>query len=445
MSNVLTIARLTVKLALRTGALWGMLALVVATAGFLFFASTGDGNLVNELQVRVQYSFGLTYSLLTLLIIAMSVFTVRSQLDEKQIHMLTSRPLSRPQLLVGQWLGMVFIAALAEFAMLVTIMGASTLLGGGFEALEQERAAAELGIVRYEAQPVQKPFAEQVSNKINELRANGTITGALAPELRQEIEQQIRRDQQIVPVEGSKKWRFVLNDRVQAGEAAELRYKIYAENRRTPVKGSFLLSADNSPETFEQAFEVEPFRTHTIAIPVEQFPQSHEVFVTLTNNSERDLYLGRTRGIRLYYVDGNSTGNAMKAFALHLMHLAVVAAIGLMAGVAFSFPVASFIVMVLFLLSVGAGMFQQVIREIQLEGSYMTFLEKATVAITSFGIWLTKGMQPPAVVERFATGVSIPLDKLVVEWVPGILVYGIVAGAIAITALKRKELSRLQA
>jgi hypothetical protein len=445
MSNILTIARLTLKLALRSGALWGLLGLVVASAALLFFASTGDGHLVNELQVRVQYSMGLTYSLLTLLIIAMSVFTVRSQLDEKQIHMLTSRPISRAQVLLGQWLAMVFMAAVAEFAMLATIGGASSLLGRGFDANEQQHADAELGIVRYEARPVQKRFADQVSNRINELRQSGQITGALSPELRQEIEQKIRRDQQIVPVSGRKEWRFVLSERVREGEVAELRYKIYAENRRQPVKGSFRVWSETAPESFHQAFEVEPFRNHVISIPLEQFPQSHELFVSLDNNSERDLYLGRTRGVRIFYVDGSAGSNAVKAFGLHLLHLAVVAAIGLMAGVAFSFPVASFIVMVLFLLSAGAGMFQQVVRETQLEGSHMTLLDQAAIAITSFGIWITKGMQPPAVVERVATGVSIPLDVLVVEWVPGILAYGLIAGTIGIVALRRKELSRLQA
>ena len=445
MRSILTIARLTVKLAMRTGALWGILALVALTAAGLFFASTGDGALVNELQVRVQYSFGLTYSLLTLMIIAMSVFTVRSQLDEKQIHMLTSRPVSRAQVLIGQWLGMVAIAAVAEFALLATLAGASALFGNGFEASEQAMAEARLGTVRYEARAAQKPFSEQVVNRINDLRASGTITGAMSPALRKEIEQQIRRDQQIVPVAGRKEWRFVLSQRVQQGESAELRYKIYAENRRSAVTGTFRVWSDGAPESFEQAFEVEPFRSHTIQIPLAQFPKSHEVKLSLENRSERDLYLGRTRGIRLYYVDGSRQANAVKAFGLHLLHLAVVAAVGLMAGVAFTFPVASFIVMVLFLLSAGAGLFEQVVRETQLAGSEMSLLDKAAVAITSFGIWLTKGMQPPPVVERFATGVSIPLDSLLLSWVPGILVYGLIAGSIGIFALKRKELSKLQA
>jgi hypothetical protein len=445
MSNILTIARLTVKLAMRTGAFWGLLALVAATAGFLFFASTGDGNLVNELQVRVQYSFGLTYSLLTLIIIAMSVFTVRSQLDEKQIHMLTSRPVSRAQVLTGQWLGMVVMAGVAEFALLATIAGASSLFGRGFEASQQEMADSQLGTVRYEARAAQQPFAQQVSSRVNDLRASGTITGALSPEIRLEIEKQIRRDQQILPVAGRKEWRFVLSERVSEGETAELRYKIYAENRRQPVKGTFRVWSDGSPESFEQEFEVEPFRSHVMQIPLAQFPKSYEVKVSLENSSERDLYLGRTRGVRLFYVDGSMHGNALKAFGLHLLHLAVVAAIGLMAGVAFTFPVASFIVMVMFMLSVGADLFKQVVRETQLEGSEMDALDQVVVWITSFGIWLTKGMQPPAVVERFATGVSIPLDSLLVQWVPGLVVYGLLAGGIGVVALKRKELSKLQA
>ncbi|MFT5130536.1 MAG: ABC-type transport system involved in multi-copper enzyme maturation permease subunit [Rhodothermales bacterium] len=445
MSSIFTIARLTVKLAMRSGALWGVLALVVATSSFLFFASTGDGHLVNELQVRVQYSFGLTYSLLTLMVIALSVFTVRSQLDEKQLHMLTSRPVSRPQVLIGQWLGMVVIAGVAEFALLMTIAGASSLLGRGYNADERALADAQLGTVRYEAQAARKPFADQVADRINTLRADGTVTGAMSPELRKEIEQQIRRDQQIVPVGGQREWRFVLSDRVSTGETAELRYKIYADNQRQPVRGSFRVWSANSPETFEQAFEAEPFRSHVMQIPLDQFPKSHEVMVELKNGSDRELYLGRTQGLRLYYVDGSMSGNAAKAFGLHLLHLAVVAAIGLMAGVAFTFPVAAFMVMVLFLLSIGAGFFQQVVRETRLEGSEMSALDQAAVAVTSFGIWLTKGMQPPSVVERFATGISIPLDSLLLSWVPGALVYGLIAGGIGIVALKRKELSKLQA
>ena len=105
MKNILTIAKLIILLNARKGTFWGVLLIIVGTSTFIFWASSGDNILINELQLRLQYSFTLSYSLLTLVIISLSCYTVRSQIDQRQIHMLTSFPISRKEIWLGKWLG----------------------------------------------------------------------------------------------------------------------------------------------------------------------------------------------------------------------------------------------------------------------------------------------------------------------------------------------------
>ena len=59
------------------------------------------------------------------------------------------------------------------------------------------------------------------------------------------------------------------------------------------------------------------------------------------------------------------------------------------------------------------------------------------------GLWLARGLQPPGVTGDASSAVSIPLGRLSSDWLPGILVYGVVIGIVGMWLLSRKELDKL--
>ena len=87
-------------------------------------------------------------------------------------------------------------------------------------------------------------------------------------------------------------------------------------------------------------------------------------------------------------------------------------------------------------------MFTDVLRDLTW-GHDISLLERAGVVMISSGLWLAKGLQPPGVADDASSAVSISLARLSSDWLPGILVYGVVIGILGMWLLSRKELDKL--
>ena len=82
---------------------------------------TGDGTLKGRLQSFVSYGLSLTSLLLCLLTIVVSTYSLTSDLDQKQIYTVLTKPVRRFQLLIGKLLGVILLdlALLVLFSALI--------------------------------------------------------------------------------------------------------------------------------------------------------------------------------------------------------------------------------------------------------------------------------------------------------------------------------------
>ncbi len=141
MKNALVVMKMTLRILLRKGTIYGVFVLICALATLIFYLGRGDGTLVNELEMRISYSYSLTYGVLSLLVIAMSCFTVRSQIDAKNVHLMTSMPLERKWIFTGQAFALIIVALLAELVLLSTIFVNGMFYSKDFSEDEQKLAA----------------------------------------------------------------------------------------------------------------------------------------------------------------------------------------------------------------------------------------------------------------------------------------------------------------
>ena len=358
MRNIVTIARLTLLLNIRKGTLWGILLLIIGTSTFIFLVSIGDNILVNELQLRIQYSYALTYSLLTLIVISLACYTVRSQIDHRQIHMLTSFPISRREIWLGKWLGLISVSILAEIALFLSLAVCSLLFCQSFSQEQVASAKRFFGTINYESAPVQISAKKLTDKRIRQLIAERKLTHAdVDDDTRRKVFDQIRKAQQLIPRKGEKAWEFDLKKKPIYGEYIKLKYKFYTESRRKSIQGNWRISAPGRVESFAADFDVFPYTFNTIRIPLTQIPDSGKFNVTLKSHHESDLIVNKKIGIKIYYEDGSFIQNIAKAFVLQIIHLSVTASVGLTAGVAFTFSVATFLSIVLYFLSISSGFF----------------------------------------------------------------------------------------
>lgn len=443
MHKTLTIARMTFLLACRKGMLVSVLLIVAGVAAFIFFVSTGDKNLINELQLRIQYSYVLTYSLLTLIMISVSCFAVRSEIDGKQMHLLTSMPIKRAEIWLGKWLGLVIFAMIAEAVLLSTIAISSWIYCRSYAVDKVAAAKQVFGIVRYENFPVTADEAALTRERINQL----ILAGRLRPEeidkeTWKEINYQVRRQERLVPPTGEKVWKFNLHGKPTRGEYVELKYRFYAENRRNPVSGIWQISAPGKVESYQEAFDVFPFEFNTIKIPIHEIPDSGKFEVRLVNATESELIVSARSGLRVYHQDGAVYNNFIKAFGTQLIHLSITIAVGLTAGVAFTFSVASFFSIVLYLISISSAYFSEVATELT-QGYSISVIDTVMAFVINIGLWLVKGLSPPEIITRVSSGISIPLQNLVMTWLPAIMIYGLITIALGIFLLSQKELDKI--
>ena len=116
MRSIWAVATNTLKQALRMKIAAVFVALLVVLLPVMAFSMTGDGTVKGRLQSFVSYGLSLTSLLLCLMTVAASVYSLASDIRDKQIFTVLTKPIRRFQLLLGKLLGITLLnAALLVF------------------------------------------------------------------------------------------------------------------------------------------------------------------------------------------------------------------------------------------------------------------------------------------------------------------------------------------
>lgn len=439
MRKALTIARMTLLITLRRGTLFALAIVIVGVSTLAFQMARSDGKLINELEIRISYSYGLTYSLLSLMIIALACFAVRSQIDAKNIHLVTSMPLERKWIFTGQAMALVIIAVISEILLLGSVLTNSWWLSKGYDQAERDSAYEKYFKTRREVKPfyrskrtVALTYAEQKGIDVSQL--NGTEWFNLYHEA--------LREETLINSNESRIWKFDLNDIPLKGESVYFNYKFQRGNKREPVKGYFEMTSPGYNIYFKKEIEAHQYAQGQIAVPIEFVPDNGKFEIKFTNTGTNSAVVGRS-GLIFSYSKGSLVENINKCFLSQVFHLSVSALVGLCAGIGLTFSVATFMVIMLYLISSGQPVFQLVMKDYEflaVQTAMDTFLNN----VMHTAIWLTKGLQPPELVGNISAGINIEWNTLLFSWLPAVAVYGIIATILGSLMLTSKELDKIQ-
>ena len=111
MRSIWAVAANTIKQALRMKVAVVFIVLLVVLLGALGFSATGDGSLKGRCQSFVSYGLSLTSFLLCILTIVVSVYTLTSDIRDKQIYTVLTKPIRRFEFLLGKFLRVVVLDA----------------------------------------------------------------------------------------------------------------------------------------------------------------------------------------------------------------------------------------------------------------------------------------------------------------------------------------------
>ena len=139
MHSVLAVAANTIKQALRLKIAVVFILLLLILLPLMGLGMSGDGTIKGRLQSFVSYGLSLTAFLLSILTIVVSIYTLTSDIEQKQIFMVLTKPVRRFELILGKLVGVLLLDTflLILFSAMIYVMAVA--MPGYYEISEFER------------------------------------------------------------------------------------------------------------------------------------------------------------------------------------------------------------------------------------------------------------------------------------------------------------------
>ena len=177
MHGLWAVTRQTFGQCLRTKIALVFIVLLAVVLGLLPLALKGDGTLAGKIQTFLTYSVAAISVLLSIVTVFMTVYVLSSDVQNKTIMTVATKPLPRWQYVVGRWAGVVLLDVL-----LLTIAGATAyaqlqwLRGGDtLNAEDRRKVESDIFVARSKVGPEEMDIQRRVNERIDKLRRDGAL------------------------------------------------------------------------------------------------------------------------------------------------------------------------------------------------------------------------------------------------------------------------------
>ncbi|MFW6188945.1 MAG: ABC transporter permease [Planctomycetota bacterium] len=335
------------------------------------FVLKAAGSLKSQVQLVLLYSLVLALVLLSLLAIFVTTASVCSEVETKQVHITDTKPMRRWQFLLGKWFGVVVMCAGVLWVM---ALGTYVLVGyvarpPDYDQMTEQQAAKAMQERRelYEQvfaarTSVVTPlpdFSEEARKQALEALKKKDMAWAVHS-YQQRIEKEMLYRSQAVRGGGFIRWKFT---GLQPKEDGTLfvRFKPHASSGRQVVGRWFVYrppSGDGSQESGRAAPRIVWSQRgtwsendfHTISLSAKYVEQEGTLRLAFRNvDPERYVIFDVNDPVEVLQGTEGFFFNYYRSLAIIMVHVGLLAALGLMAGSLFSFPVASLLVICFFI------------------------------------------------------------------------------------------------
>ncbi|MGD2094916.1 MAG: hypothetical protein PVH77_07920 [Phycisphaerales bacterium] len=360
MGSIWAVAKNTIKQALRMKVAVVFLVLLLVLLTAMSLSTTGDGTLKGRLQTFVSYGLSLTSLLLCLLTIIVSIYSVTSDIEQRQIYTVITKPIRRYEFLLGKLLGIILLDIIL-LGLFSSIIYANTVyipqLHNPTKAeliqAENEFFSARAGLnvpvvdVSKEVEEVYKKL--ETSNELPENLSHDEIISWLTQQ-----QQLVKRSAAVGKV---LVWEF---DNVKPlDQSIFIRFK-YDVNVNPPddqVYGRWFAGdyqyirygTESKTPTYDRIYKHSVRTFHEIEIPAEVVPAHGRLAIAFQNVPYNNtVIIFPPDGIEVLYKADSFTGNFIRAVLLILLRLIFLACLGILSSTFLSFPVAILLCLVLF-------------------------------------------------------------------------------------------------
>lgn len=357
------------------------------------FMLKAEGSLKSRVQIVLLYSLGLALVLMSLVAIFLATASICSEIERRYVHITDTKPALRWEFLAGKWLGVFVMCTAVLFVMAGTAYGlvryvASRAVygittGARSELLDKKGTGAKLTsgynpvqeevfVARKVVQPVLDEDARQkyVQERLGDWRPWGLRGKIPLNAKRDELAKEwLGRKQTVVPGQHTI-WEFGGLDREKG---VTIRFKAQALGSSV-VFGFFSacrkVQVAEKSEATRARYRYEPMggemsevapdtgwgsgSYHEFPLPKGAVSEDGFLYLAYDNRDSRakepvTVTFGDEIWIEAMQVEGSFLPNYYRSLIIFLCHIGLLAALGLMAGALFSFPVASLIVVCIFI------------------------------------------------------------------------------------------------
>lgn len=379
MGNIWAVASNTIKQAVRMRVAAIFIVLLLVLLPIMGLTATGDGTLRGRLQTFVSYGMSLTSMLLCLLTVIVSIYTLTSDVAQKQIYMVLTKPIRRHELLLGKLLGVVILDAVLLLLFSGTIYSIATYMPAYYGGTDEELAEArnEFLTARKAVVPAEVDVSKEVAERYAELvrtqRLNEIFQGAPRETIIAELTNQARLNKRAAAVGEQLLWEFEDVEVSDPNGSIFVRFK-YDVSPNPPdeqayggwfigdyryVKYGTLPQGDRQATLYPAFKRRDPVRTfREIEMPADAVAPDGYVAVAFFNDPQLNnvtVIFPLEDGLELLYKADSFTANFARGVLLIFFRLFFLACLGVFAATFLSFPVALLFCIVVFFTSSFSG------------------------------------------------------------------------------------------
>jgi hypothetical protein len=367
MHSIWAIAKNTIKQALRMKIAVVFTLLLIVLLPVMGTAMTGDGTLKGRLQAFVSYGFSLTSLLLCLLTIAVSVYSLTSDIDQRQIYTVLTKPVRRFQLILGKLLGVILLDAglLALFAGIIYTV--TVYMPQYCKASEDEliQVRNEFFTARMGLKPSEVDVTAEVEKAYEKLEKSGKLPPDVSNNktLRDNIIAKLTKgkqhDKRSAVIGRELVWNFDDVKPANANESLFIRFKydVSANPLDLKVSGKWLIGdirqygskVETPVYTFERRDLIRTF--YEIEVPADAVAEDGYLAVVFYNDPQLNdtiVIFPPEDGLEVLYKSGSFSANFLRSVLVILFRLIFLACLGILSATFLSLPVAILFCLVFF-------------------------------------------------------------------------------------------------
>lgn len=451
------VAAITIKAAFRFRLILALAALLLVTVVGLPLIIKDDGTATGFAQILLTYTLGTIAALMGITTLWLACGTLARDIEECQMQVVATKPISRWQIWAGKWIGIMTLnAILLGFSGLAVY---SLILwrahSGSLRPDEKAKLLNEILVGRISARQDMPDIEPDVKKLMDEKLSDPSIAAMDRGMVRKQVRQMVTARLETVEPANPHRWTINLGSSADylRDRPMSMRIKFHTAQptMQTRYNALFIVGPPDRKELKKMVTPMVADSFQEFPLPPNAFDDKGVLTIEFVNPNQMTLLFPTDDGMEVLYKECGFGLNFFRGLCIVFLWLALLAALGLASASYLSFPVAAFLSIGVLVLGLSSGLLSSVVKDDSVMGKSH---ESGTPVVSPVDLVLVPVFKSILEVIKLAEDFS-PIDNLSsgrsVTWLMlgravlqiGVFMTGALA-AIGMALFQRRELATSQ-